>query len=191
MELTVMKNKKSDYVLSQIEEGSKTRPLPIVGIRKGRFLEFLIKKYKSKNVLEIGTLVGYSAILISRNMNKGRLTTLEINPKNVSKARINLEDAGIENSKVMTGDAKKIIPKLKEKFDFVFIDAEKKEYIHYLRLLKQNKLIDSGTMILADNVKIFAEEMKDYLDYVRNSKDYKSEYYEFGKDAMELTIKLV
>ena len=186
-----MKNKKSDYVLSQIEEGSKTRPLPIVGIRKGRFLEFLIKKYKSKNVLEIGTLVGYSAILISRNMNKGRLTTLEINPKNVSKARINLEDAGIENSKVMTGDAKKIIPKLKEKFDFVFIDAEKKEYIHYLRLLKQNKLIDSGTMILADNVKIFAEEMKDYLDYVRNSKDYKSEYYEFGKDAMELTIKLV
>lgn len=176
-----------EKVLEEIEKSSKNYFLPIIGSEKGSVLEKLIKENQPKSVLEIGTLVGYSAILMAKNLAKGKIISLEIDPKAAEAARENIEKAGFsEKVEVIAGDAKKIIPKLKEKFDLVFIDAAKEEYIEYLKLAEPR--LNKNAVIVADNAKIFAEEMRDYLNYVRNSGRFESKFYDFGFDGVEVSI---
>jgi len=179
----------TDEILERILKESKSHFLPIVDYfkgGKGDFLEKVVRLRKPKQVLEIGTLVGYSGIKIMRNLSDSRLITLEINPKMAEVAQKNFEEAGMsERIEIITGDAIKTIPTLKGKFDFVFIDADKEQYLTYLQLLEKNKLLQAKAVILADNVKMFADSMQDYLNYVRNSGKYKSSYYDFGQDGME------
>jgi predicted O-methyltransferase YrrM len=89
---------------------------------------------------------------------------------------------------VIAGDAVKVIPKLTGKFDMVFIDAEKEEYFDYLKLVE--KKLHKGSVIVGDNVGVSTDQMKEYLDHVRSSGKYKSEYTPFGKDGVEVSIKL-
>jgi predicted O-methyltransferase YrrM len=89
---------------------------------------------------------------------------------------------------VLVGDAREIIPKLPGSFDMVFLDAEKNEYLQYL-LLVENKL-HMGSVVVADNAGIFADQMSDYLGYVRSSGRYKSRYLPFGGDGVEVSVKL-
>jgi predicted O-methyltransferase YrrM len=89
---------------------------------------------------------------------------------------------------VIAGDAIKVISRLRDKFDMVVIDAEKSEYMDYLRLVEDK--LHKGSIIVADNAGISADEMKDYLDYVRNSGKYSSEYLPFDEDGVEVSVKL-
>ena len=79
-----------------------------------------------------------------------------------------------------------MIPTLNDSFDFVFIDAEKSQYYQYLKLAEHK--LHKGTVVFADNAGIFAEEMKDYLNYVRNSGNYKSRYVQVGEDGVEISV---
>jgi predicted O-methyltransferase YrrM len=81
-----------------------------------------------------------------------------------------------------------VIPTLKGPFDFAFIDAEKTEYFDYLKLAEAK--LQRGTVVFADNAGIFANQMLDYLDYVRNSGKYRSRYVQVGGDGVEISIKL-
>jgi len=177
-------------VLKDIEKNSKKMSWPIVGPKKGKLLEKLIKHYKPKNVLEVGSLVGYSTILMAQHLPKGgKLTTIEINPEFGAIAQKNLDKAGLKKSvDLMLGDAMSVIPKLTGAFDMVFLDAAKDEYYNYL-LLAENKL-SPNAIVVADNVKIFEDELRDYLDYVRQNANYNSENYEFGDDAMEVSFRV-
>ncbi len=177
-------------VLKDIEKNAKKMSWPIVGPKKGKLLEKLIKHYKPKNVLEVGSLVGYSAILMAQHMPEdGKIVTIEKSPKMAALAKENFAKAGFKKSiDLMVGDAMSVIPKLEGPFDIVFLDAAKDEYYNYL-LLAENKLSPSA-IIVADNVKIFETELRDYLDYVRINKNYESENYEFGNDAMEVSFKV-
>ncbi|MBI2546724.1 O-methyltransferase [Candidatus Woesearchaeota archaeon] len=182
---------KSEEVLARIEEETKYRFMPIVGRKKGKLLEELVKRRKPKAILEIGTLVGYSAILMARNMKAGRIITIERSIRNAKQAEKNIKDAGFGNKvQVLAGDALKAIKRLKEKFDMVFIDAAKEEYVDYLKLLEKQKLIRKGTIIVADNAKIFADAMKEYLDFIRKSGLYRSSFHDFGFDGMEVSVKI-
>ena len=98
---------------------------------------------------------------------------------------------------VITGDALKIIPTLNNhyRFDLVFIDAIKNHYLRYLKLVEDNNLLNKKSVVVADNVLIYEKEMKDYLDYVRNSGRYNSyttettlEFTKNVKDALEVSI---
>ena len=178
---------KAENVLKDIENITKKHFLPIVGRKKGALLEFLIKRYEPKKILEIGTLVGYSAILMAKHLN-GYLISIDVNNNNKI-AEENIKKAGLKNIKLISGDAIELIPSLKEKFDFIFIDASKSEYLSYLKLLEKYNKIQKGSIIAADNVKIFANRMKDYLEYVRNSGNYDSKYYDFVDDGVEVSIK--
>ena len=73
-------------------------------------------------------------------------------------------------------------------FDFVLIDAEKKKYMDYLRLA-ENKL-HQGTVVVADNAGVFANQMANYLDYVRTSGKYNSRYVSVKVDGLEISVKL-
>ena len=183
---------KAESVLQAIRDAAKENFLPIIDYSaagKGKFLEELVKKKKPKRVLEIGALVGYSAIKIIRNQPKdGEFVTLEINTANAKVTKQNLKQAEMDkHAKVIVGNALQTIPTLKGKFDFVFIDATKEDYLNYLLLLEKHKLLGKKATILADNVKMFKAEVTDYLDYVRNTGGYKSTYCDFGDDAMEVS----
>jgi predicted O-methyltransferase YrrM len=181
---------KADEVLSKIEKKAETQFLPIIGPEKGKILADAFRKIKPKRVLEVGTLIGYSAILTGKELDKtARIITIEIHVKEAHTAEQNINRAEIPPKvEVMVGDALEVIPTLKECFDAVFIDAEKTEYLQYLKLM-ENKL-HKGTIIVADNAGISADQMQDYLDYVRNSGRYNSKYVKAGEDGVEISVKL-
>jgi predicted O-methyltransferase YrrM len=200
-------------VLSEIEEIAKKDSLPSIGPIKGEIIEDIIKKYKPKRILEIGTLHGYSAILmgnflLDKNNNDSNdnttkeiiITCLEIDKNLVNIAKKNIEKAGLSDRiEVITGDALNIIPTLNNhyRFDLVFIDAIKNHYLRYLKLVEDNNLLNKKSVVVADNVLIYEKEMKDYLDYVRNSGRYNSyttetalEFTKNVKDALEVSINI-
>ena len=175
--------------LNNLEKICKRNSYPIIGPEKGRFLGELVKKYRPKKILEIGTLVGYSAIIMASNLGgTGRIVSLEANYDSAKLANRNIKRVGLENRiNIIIGKALKIIPELKEGFDFVFIDAEKKEYLKYLRAVEP--LLSKKAVVVADNIGKFSKDVEDYLRYVRNSGRYKSKNYFFCQDSVELSIK--
>lgn len=181
---------KTELILREIEKRANTEFLPIVGPEKGRVLAEEVRKARPKRVLEVGTLIGYSAILMGKELDEtAQLITIEIHAEEAETAEENIRKADIPPKvEVITGNALQVIPELTGCFDFVFIDAEKTEYIDYLRLAEDK--LDEGTVIVADNAGIFAKQMKDYLDYVRTSGKYRSKYVPVGVDGMEISVKL-
>ena len=180
---------KADEVLRRIEKMSETQFLPIVGPEKGRVLAKVVRDTKPKSLLEVGTLVGYSAIIIGQELDAdAHMITIEIHPDEARMARQNISEAGIRAKiDVLVGDAIKIIPTLKGPFDLVFIDASKTEYYHYLKLIED--ILHTGSIIVADNAGIFADQMKDYLKYLRTSAQYRSKYVKVAGDGLEISIR--
>jgi predicted O-methyltransferase YrrM len=169
----------------ELEKQAIAHGLPIVGPEKGKVLADAVKKHKPKHILEIGTNVGYSAILMSLNF-KGRITTIEINPEIAKIARDNISKAGLlDRINVVVGPALISIPELEETYDMIFLDAVKEEYYDYVKAAEP-KLSDKA-VIVADNVGVFEEEMQNFLHYVRRSGKYISSTYDFGYDAVEVS----
>lgn len=179
-----------DAVLRKIEEFSKRTFLPIIGPIRGKYLVEAIKRFDVEKVLEVGTLIGYSAILMARTLPKdGKVVTIEIDPKSARLAEENIRRAGLADKiELHIGDALTVIPSINDKFDMVFLDAAKDEYSEYLKL--SEKKLERGGVVFADNVKMSGHDMRDYLDYVRNSGRYKSEYIGVGFDGVEISMKL-
>jgi caffeoyl-CoA O-methyltransferase len=122
------------------------------GHLQGKFLEMISKMIQPENILEIGTYTGYSAICLAKGLKPGgKLTTIEMNDELSTFAHAYLCKAGVE-SKILqlTGNALEIIPVLDQMYDLVFIDADKREYIEYYRLIIDK--VKPGGYILADNV---------------------------------------
>lgn len=178
---------KAEKILAEIEELSSQQFLPIVGPVKGKVLAKEIQKKKPKRILEIGALVGYSAILMGSHLpESGKIISVEINPELAKIARENLKRAGLADKiEVVVGDALEVLPTLAGPFDFVFIDAAKKEYLDYLKLVEEK--LSPDAVVVADNAKVFAEAMADYLHYVRNSVKYKSQFIDCGQDGLEIS----
>jgi predicted O-methyltransferase YrrM len=177
-------------VLKKIEALSESEFLPIISPRKGKYLVETLRRVNARTVLEVGTLVGYSAILMASSLpNRGMVHTIEIDPGFARLARENIEEAGLtEKIKIHNGNALDVIPKLDYVFDMLFIDAAKNKYLKYLKLA-EGKLKPGGA-VFADNAGIFAQSMQDYLDYVRHSSLYKSEYHLVDSDEVEISIKI-
>ena len=186
-------------VLKRLEKMAERESLPSIGPTKGKIIANVIQDYKPRKILEIGTLYGYSAILMSSILpeeNGGKVVTIEIDNGSANIARKNIEDAALANKvDVIVGDALEIIPKLHENFDMVFLDGTKEEYFKYLKLVEKN--LEKGAVVVADNVGIFETSMYDYLEYVRNSGRYNSraletelEFNRNVKDAIEISTKI-
>jgi predicted O-methyltransferase YrrM len=192
-------NEQISSLLRDLEQIAKSEHLPIIGPIKGKIISDIIKRYQPTKILEIGTLHGYSAILMMDLLfDDGKLITIEIDKNLADIARKNIAKAGLSNKiDVINGNALEVIPTLTGyKFDLIFLDAAKSEYLQYLRLLEEKHLMKKDSVVVADNVILFENEMKDYLEYVRSSDRYKSqttettlEFNKNVKDALEISLR--
>ena len=169
-----------------------------VGPEKGEILSDHLLKSKPNNVIELGTFIGYSAVLISSTIGeKSKLTSIDSDSHSIEIAKELINFAGLDDKvNLMHGSAEEIIPELNFNADFVFIDHAKKKYLSDLKLLETEEIILKNCTVFADNVGIFKDEMAEYFDHVRNSGKYRSqnfssklEYRNNIYDAVEISIK--
>lgn len=127
-------------------------PRMLSGHLQGRVLSMLSKLIQPVHILEIGTYTGYSALCLAEGMsNNGELHTIDINEELHDFQRKYFDRSGLGDRIIQhTGNALEIIPKLKKRFDLVFIDADKRNYPNYLELLLPR--LEKGAVILSDNV---------------------------------------
>ncbi|WP_435414127.1 O-methyltransferase [Polaribacter aestuariivivens] len=127
-------------------------PRMLSGAFQGRVLSMISKLTTPKNILEIGTYTGYSALCLAEGLAKnGTIFTIDKNEELETLQNKYFEKSGYKNQiKQFVGNALEIIPTIDEKFDLVFIDADKSNYINYFNLII-NKM-NSGGIILSDNV---------------------------------------
>ncbi|OLA99519.1 MAG: hypothetical protein AUH09_05695 [Candidatus Rokubacteria bacterium 13_2_20CM_70_12] len=157
--------------------------------KRARRMLALMDRATTLRAIEIGSLLGYSAILIAGALPpRGRLICVESNPYLAKFVKSNAEVAGLgRRVKVVAGDALRVIPLLSGRFDFVLIDAAKEDYLDYLRQLEP-KLVP-GAVVVADNTGIFRRDLAPYLEHVRDSAGrWLSREHDFGGDAMEVSI---
>ena len=133
-------------------EYAEKMDVPIIRKEVEGFIRVLLEMKKPKKLLELGTAIGYSAILMSEYLDEGgTIVTIENYDKRIPVARENIKKAGKE--KIITlieGDALSILPNLEPSFDFVFMDAAKAQYINFLPHVM--RLLDNQGILLADNV---------------------------------------
>ena len=184
-------DEKTEEILSSLEKTQKE--FWNLDRYSANFLNMLIKINNSKNVLEIGTSNGYSGIWILKALEetRGKLTTVEYWEKRQSVARKNFEicvsDVEVEpkigSAVIVLQDLEEEIKNFKrEKFDFVFIDANKKEYVEYFEIV--DRILKSGGIILADNILTHYEKTLPYINVLFERVDYQSQILDIGAGMM-------
>lgn len=162
--------------LEELRRLAEAEAIPIILKDTESFLLTLIEMVKPKQILEIGTAVGYSALCFAMCNKEVEVTSLEINDRMIIKAASNIERAGLKDRiKIKKGDAVDSLNTLIEQlnagkispFDFIFLDGAKG---HYLEIWKKcMNLCHSGTVIVSDNILFKAMTASDeYLDIRRN-----------------------
>lgn len=136
-------------------------------------LRILVESSGAKRGVEVGSYKGFGTINMGVAFERtgGHLFTLEIDPQTADTCRENLKKAGLDKTVTcITGDALKTIPELEGEFDFVFIDAVKRDYLKYLKAIEPK--LKPGAIIVADNVIKSEKAMQDFLDYIQKSPAY-------------------
>ena len=139
-------------ILEAIEKEALDARVPIIRKEMQSFLKVLLAIQKPMCILEVGTAVGFSALLMSENAPEGcRITTIENYEKRIPIARENFKRAGKEQQiTLVEGDAMEVLQTLDGSFDFIFMDAAKGQYIHYLSEVM--RLLPKGGVLVSDNV---------------------------------------
>lgn len=151
-----------DPVLAELDRQTHLRmlqPRMLSGHLQGRLLEMFVMMARPRCVLELGTFTGYSAIAMARGLAvlgedyEGVVHTVEINDELQDFAAEYIEKAGVRGRIVQyIGPALEVVPAMGLTFDMVFMDADKREYPDYYRMLMDGGMVRSGSIILADNV---------------------------------------
>jgi predicted O-methyltransferase YrrM len=142
--------------------------------KDGEFLHLMVQATRARNVLELGTSQGFSAIWMGLGLEEtgGRLTTIEIEKERYELARRNVNEAGLSQRVILIeGDAHLELERLEGPFDFVFMDADKEGQMDYFHKLYPQKLTPGGILAVHNAIRE-AHAMKDYLETIRNHPDF-------------------
>ena len=167
------------------------RDLLAVSEEDGRFLRVMAASGNAKRALEIGGAYGYSAIWIGLGLRQtgGHLTTIEYDPARARAAAENIRRAGLADVvTVVPGDAFKEVPKLGGDFDFVFLDAWKKDYKRFFDMVAP-RLAPRG-LFLAHNVVNKQSEMRDFLDAIQKNPSFFTTIVTPSGEGMSVSYKL-
>jgi predicted O-methyltransferase YrrM len=158
----------------------------------GAFFSILLNAIRARRVLEVGTSAGFSTIWLADAVGKnGKVVTVEMDPSKIESAKENFRQAGVEKRiEVKQGVALDVLRKLKGRFDFVLLDADKENIIEYFDLVLP--LVRAGGIIAADNMLFplpYRPAMKKYARHVRRNPRVQSVTVPIGMGE-EITIKL-
>jgi predicted O-methyltransferase YrrM len=144
--------KDRDDLLFKMERFAKENKIPIIEKSAAEFLEQLVYIYRPKMFLEIGTAIGYSAIRVAKTLKKQSVVhTIELSKNNIRRANSFIKSANLADViKILEGNAIDILPSLEKKYDFIFLDADKEDYMELFDLAM--KLLKLGGIILVDNL---------------------------------------
>lgn len=202
-----------DYIRSLLPEGSdiindmelyaQENHVPIVQKEVARLLSLVINMKKPRKILEVGTAIGYSAVLMHEAAVDCSIVTIERDENMVEKALQNIRSAGIENDiHIIHGDASEVLSSLDDKFDLIFLDAAKGQYLEFF--YDCDRLLKEGGIIFADNVlfrgmvatnellirrKItIVKRMRKYLKFMSENKSYDTSILPVG-DGVAVSLK--
>ena len=138
--------------LDEIEQYAIDTQVPIIRKSMQSLLKFLLAYTKPRNILEVGTAIGFSALLMNEYSPEGcKITTIEKYEKRIPIAKENFKHAGAEeNITLLEGDATEILKQLEGSYDLIFMDAAKGQYIHFLPDIL--RLLPKGGLLISDNV---------------------------------------
>ncbi|MPQ43097.1 O-methyltransferase [Clostridium tarantellae] len=177
----------SEGELKELEEFAKTNKVPIIQKEGAKFLEFMVSIKSPKKILELGTAIGYSAMIMNKaSYGKSHILTIERDETMIKYAKENMKKYNLTNNvEIINGDCLDILKSLDDKFDLIFMDAGKGHYNHFLP--ECLRLLNEDGIIIADNVlfrgmvacddlvkrrKItIVKRMRTYLDMVSKDKN--------------------
>lgn len=182
-------------IINKIKDNAKENFVPIVRASTLQTLVNLAKERNAERILEIGTATGYSALNLLANTTAS-ITTIEKNEERFTEALANFEMAGVrQRVEAICGDAQKVLEELAqkgEKFDFVFLDGPKGQYIRYFPPIK--KLLSSGGVLFADNVgllglvensqkvthknRTMVRNMQSFLDAISHDEEFQTQIFD-------------
>ncbi len=196
---------RNSEILETIEKEARESDVPIIRREMQSFLKVLLMLKKPLRVLEVGTAVGFSALLMSEYLPEGgRITTIENYEKRIPVARENFRRAGKEEQiTLIEGDASEVLKTLTEPYDFIFMDAAKGQYIHYLpdvlrllspegclvsdNVMQDGDVIESRFAVERRNRTIHAR-MREYLYELKHREDLVTSIIPLG-DGVAVSIK--
>jgi len=169
----------TNHVMTELEKTQKD--FWNVPRKTGVLLNMFIKMMNAQNALEIGTSNGYSGLWLSKALKEtgGHLTTIEFYEKRQSIAIDNFKTCGVDDIiTAIQGSACDVIKNFSDdvKFDFVFIDASKREYIDYFKLIKPH--MTKKSMLVADNIISHAEKVQDFVQEIDKDDEFQYEIVE-------------
>lgn len=194
----------NNKLLQELENYAEENHVPIIQPEVAKLIGVAGQLLKPKKILEIGTAIGYSAILMSNFLQKdGKITTIERYSKMIEEAKKNIERAGLKDTiSILEGEAEEILPTLNEEYDLVFIDAAKGQYLEFLNICM--KLLRPGGLLISDNIlykgmiatdnlvirrkKTIVKRMRDYLKYICNHEQLETSIIPIG-DGVALSFK--
>ncbi|NKC59426.1 O-methyltransferase [Vagococcus fluvialis] len=194
LDLVRNRQNKVSGTLGEIQAQATIDNVPIIPNETASFLRFFLKQIKAKNVLEVGTAIGFSASLMLDAMGEGsHVTTIDRFDVMIKKAKANFEKLGVqEQVTLLEGDAKEVLPTLEGPYDFIFMDSAKSKYIEFLpeclRLLK----VDGVLMI--DDVFQAGTIMHDIKEIPRSQRTiYRklNELYDVVLNHEDLTVTIL
>ena len=178
-------------VLREMEDISSRRGgVPRIAREAGQFLNLLVKSSHAANILEVGTADGYATLWLAdaANANGGKVTTIEDDIWQLEVAEENLArypNDGVIH--VLGGDALELLPVLEGPYDFVLLDADKTQTLHYLRILLEQ--LHSGAVICCDKAISKVSQLAEYLAFVHERPGLESVLVPIG-EGIEVTYKL-
>lgn len=180
-------------VCDEIERYAHETDVPIIRKEMESFLRTMISVKRPKRILELGTAIGYSAILMAKSMpDDCTITTIENYEKRIPIAKENFQKAGVRDRiTLMEGDALEVLKSLEGEFDFVFMDAAKAQYPFYLQEIM--RLLPKNGILIADNVLQEGELIESRFAVERRNRTIHSRIREFlykvkNMEELETTI---
>ena len=188
--------------LEELEKYAKEFNIPIMQKDGIEFLTNYIKENNVKNILEIGSAIGYSAIKMALVNSGIKVTTIERDEERYNEAIKNIKDFKLENQiNIINKDALEV--ELYDKYDLLFIDAAKGKYIDFFTKFDLN--LEKGASVISDNLsfhglvedesktnnrntKQLVRKIRKYIDFLKNNKNYTTEFYSIG-DGISVSIK--
>ena len=179
--------------LKELEDFARKENIPIIPHETVAYFRFLMETMQPKNILEIGTAIGFSALLMAQHSPESKITTIDRNPEMIGFAKANF--AKFDNRQQITlleGDAVDVLSTLTESYDFVFMDSAKSKYIIFLpEILKH---LEVGGVVVLDDIFQGGDVAKDIMDVRRGQRTiYRGlqRLFEATLDNPSLTASLV